>query len=112
MNIPEFSQSDIKTALTLIFYPSPLSAEHGDEQIKLNKALALFTAELERNERDARIDQMNYVEQRLIGENTSGERVFYDKETVIAENRLKDRQRVISGAMKAELQALSAGGGK
>lgn len=52
---------------------------------------------------EARIDQMAYVNQRLIGKNTSGDRVFYDKDAVIAENRLLDRQRVIFNAMMAEL---------
>lgn len=57
---------------------------------------------------EARIDQMNYVDQRLIGKNTGGERVFYDKEAVIAENHLKDQQRIISDAMKAEIKLRKA----
>lgn len=53
----------------------------------------------------ARIDQMEYVNQRLIGKNTGGDRVFYDKDAVIAENHLKDHQRIIYQAMVTELKA-------
>lgn len=60
--------------------------------------------------REARIDQMKYVDQRLIGNDTSGDRVFYDKEAVIAENHLMAQQRIISDAMKSELQDNQAKG--
>lgn len=59
---------------------------------------------------EARLDQMNYVDQRLIGKNTTGDRAFYDKDAVIAENKLKDHQRIISDSMKAEIKQLRSKG--
>lgn len=59
---------------------------------------------------EARKDQMNYINQRLIGKNAGGDRVFYDIDAVIAENRLLDHQRVIWNAMMAELSAQTEGG--
>lgn len=77
----------------------------GNIELRQKEVKAKLKQLIGERERLARIDQMNYVDQRLIGKNTSGDRVFYDKEAVIAENKLKDHQRVISDAMKAELQS-------
>lgn len=75
------------------------------EQERMASILAWHEQETAKAVAAARLDQMNYVDQRLIGKNTSGDRVFYDKDAVIAENKLKDYQRIISDAMKAELQS-------
>lgn len=54
---------------------------------------------------EAQLNHLAYINQRMIGENTSGDRVFYDKEAVIAENKLKDWQRNILNHIETDLEA-------
>lgn len=73
----------------------------------LGEILTASSQHTARAVKEARIDQMAYVNQRMIGKNTGGDRVFYDKEAVIAENKLKDWQRNILKHMVDELEAQS-----